>query len=377
MSLNLSFWEHKTWLEDIDFAIVGSGIVGLSCALELRDMHPNAKIVVFERGVLPSGASSKNAGFACFGSVSEILEDLKSHSEEEVIALIRKRVEGLKQLRSRLGDNVIDYQQHGGYELFPENQEQLYEKCRTQLIYVNELAKEAISSKKDIFIIKNDPFSFKNVQNELIFNQFEGQLDTGKMMNALLQHCVKHDILILNSTKIDGFSAKNDQILMNLDHFKEIYTKKLFIATNGFAKQLLNEEVLPARAQVLITKPIPNLHLQGTFHLDRGYYYFRNIENRILFGGGRNLDIEGETTTDMELTEPIQEQLEYLLKTVILPNTRFEIDRRWSGIMGVGNQKSPIVKKLQDHVYCGIRLGGMGVAIGSLVGKELAELSKS
>jgi len=26
-------------------------------------------------------------------------------------------------------------------------------------------------------------------------------------------------------------------------------------------------------------------------------------------------------------------------------------------------------------VYCGVRLGGMGVAIGSHIGKELAELS--
>ena len=42
--------------------------------------------------------------------------------------------------------------------------------------------------------------------------------------------------------------------------------------------------------------------------------------------------------------------------------------------MGVGNQKTPIVKQLSDNVFCGVRLGGMGVAIGSLVGKELAAL---
>jgi gamma-glutamylputrescine oxidase len=42
--------------------------------------------------------------------------------------------------------------------------------------------------------------------------------------------------------------------------------------------------------------------------------------------------------------------------------------------MGVGKQKKPIVKQLSEHVYCGVRLGGMGVAIGSIVGKELADL---
>ena len=154
----------------------------------------------------------------------------------------------------------------------------------------------------------------------------------------------------------------------------EFTTNKLFIATNGFASQLLKENVQPARAQVLITKPIKNLHIKGTFHLDKGYYYFRNIDDRILFGGGRNLDFKGEETSEFGQTEIIQNKLEEILKTTILPNTGFEIDHRWSGIMGVGNQKKAIVKQLSNNVYCGVRLGGMGVAIGSLVGKELADL---
>ena len=114
--------------------------------------------------------------------------------------------------------------------------------------------------------------------------------------------------------------------------------------------------------------------IKGTFHLDEGYYYFRNIDNRILFGGGRNLDFKGEETATLGETDLIQNQLETILKESILPNTSFEIERRWSGIMGMGNQKKPIVKQISDNVFCGVRLGGMGIAIGSLVGKELADL---
>lgn len=151
-------------------------------------------------------------------------------------------------------------------------------------------------------------------------------------------------------------------------------TNKLVFTTNGFAAQLTNNQVQPARAQVLITKPIPNLDLKGTFHVDEGYYYFRNINDRILLGGGRNLDFEGETTTSHDTTELIQNRLEELLKNVILPQTPFEIDHRWSGTMGIGAHKKPIVAQLSNHVYCGVRMGGMGVAIGSLIGQELADL---
>jgi len=47
----------------------------------------------------------------------------------------------------------------------------------------------------------------------------------------------------------------------------------------------------------------------------------------------------------------IQNRLEQLLKEVILPETEFKIEHRWSGIMGLGSSKNPIVSQLSDHVY--------------------------
>ena len=120
-------------------------------------------------------------------------------------------------------------------------------------------------------------------------------------------------------------SENNDSAVIKTNNF-EIKSNKVLIATNGFASQLINQKVAPARAQVLITKPIKNLHIKGTFHLDKGYYYFRNIEDRILFGGGRNLDFKGEETTEFGQTELIQEKLEDLLRTTIIPNIDFEIE---------------------------------------------------
>ncbi|RMB58541.1 FAD-binding oxidoreductase [Dokdonia sinensis] len=367
-----SYWEQETWLSRVDFTVVGSGIVGLTCALRLRESFPSAKILILEKGILPQGASTKNAGFACFGSVSEILDDLNTHTKAEVVALVKQRIHGLGILRDRLGDEVIDYQELGGYEIFTEDDKDLFETCVSKLEMVNELLQPLFDA--PVYAIKKAPSSFQNVLPECIYNQYEGQIDTGKMMQALIAQAQKQNIQILNSTEVQSYDETNDGVTIQTQRFT-FKSKNLFIATNGFARNLEIPRVKPARAQVLVTKPVPNLEIKGTFHLDKGYYYFRNINNRILLGGGRNLDFKTEETTEFGETEIIQNKLERLLSEVILPNISYEIDSRWSGIMGVGNQKKPIVKQLSANVYCGVRLGGMGVAIGSLVGKELADMA--
>ena len=370
--MNLSFWELKNWFSQVDYTIVGSGIVGLHCANRLRELYPDSKILILEKGTLPQGASTKNAGFACFGSLSEIIDDLEHHTEQDVINLVQKRKLGLEILRKNLGDAAIDYQQNGGYELFLDKDTALFENCLNNLPIINDLLQPVFG--KNTFVEVANDFGFKKIHKNLIVNPYEGQIDTGNMMHALLKKAIENNILILNHQNVTSHCASTSdvEVFVNDYSFK---TKKLLFATNGFASNLTNNQVKPARAQVLITEPILDLSIKGTFHLDQGYYYFRNIGNQILLGGGRNLDFEQETTTAFGTTEKIQNHLEKMLKEVILPNQKIAIQHRWSGIMGMGESKNPIVEQLSENVFCGVRLGGMGVAIGSLIGAELAELT--
>jgi glycine/D-amino acid oxidase-like deaminating enzyme len=132
--------------------------------------------------------------------------------------------------------------------------------------------------------------------------------------------------------------------------------------------------VEPARNQVIVTKPIEGLKVKGCFHYDKGYFYFRNIENRILIGGGRNLDIQNEMTDTFGTTPIIQNAINELLQNVILPNQKYEIEHIWSGILGIGSIKKPIIEMISPNIGVAVRMGGMGVAIGSLVGEEGAEM---
>ena len=254
--MNFSFWETDSWFSDIDYCIIGSGITGLNCALRLKELKPDSRILILEKGMLPEGASTKNAGFACFGSISEILDDLKRHSEAEVVELVQKRVNGLQLLRNNLGDVAIDYQKNGGYELFSEKDRELYEECLEKIPEINRLLHPVFSD--DVFEIAENDFGFKNILPKLVFNKFEAQIDTGKMMSVLVRKAIHKGIRILNGVEVSSYEENEGGIRVKTARFS-VNTSRLIIATNGFASRLGIEQVKPARAQVLITKPIRNL----------------------------------------------------------------------------------------------------------------------
>ncbi len=377
--MSLSYWEKTTFLSDSDYIIIGAGIVGLFAALEIKRTQKGARIVVLERSFLPTGASTKNAGFACFGSVSELIQQLNKSSETELIEVVNKRWKGLLKLKQELGEQAIDFEGVGGYEMFRPEEEEVYETCIQKIEYFNELFQSIIQPKKKNAVYQNADhqiknFGFKNVQH-LIFNQFEGQLNSGKMMKVLIDKVRAEGISIYFGTEVLSFEKKEGMVKVQGKEF-ELNGNKLIITTNAFAKSLLPQiQLVPGRGQVLITKPIKNILFNSTFHYDKGYFYFRKVNDRVLIGGGRNLFLKQEETTEFETTSNIQIILTKLLKEVVLPNTKFEVDYSWSGIMAFGDELKPVIEKVEDQIYCAVRCNGMGVAIGSEVGAEVAQLA--
>ncbi|MEP0987393.1 FAD-dependent oxidoreductase [Ekhidna sp.] len=365
-----SLWEKQSFLSP-DVIVIGAGITGLSAAASLKEQSPDLNVTVLERGVLPTGASTKNAGFACFGSISELLNDVNTLGPEGMVQLVEKRWDGLQKTCQRLGRSMIDIQTKSGYELIFEEQSNIVE----QIPVINELLYPFFQT--DVFKTSNNKiskFGFANTYH-LIENHLEGQLDTGKLISTLWKYCAELGIQIHTGCEVTDIKEQENQVdvICNEIVFK---CKKLAVCTNAFSKQLLMGEydLSPGRGIVMSIIPDSKLPFEGTFHYEEGYYYFRDYYGKLLFGGARNIAIEEETTTAFGVNEKIKEKLIDDLGNIILPGKSFQIEMEWSGIMAFGTNKSPIVKRVSDKIAIGIRLGGMGVAIGSLVGEEVAEL---
>ena len=369
---NLSYWEKSTYLENIDFLIIGSGIVGLSTAIFLKKKNKNYKVLVIDRGYLPTGASTKNAGFTCFGSPTELFDDLQNMNELTVWDTFSNRYMGLNTLFELVQKDKIAYRECKSWDIISSKKNN--DITKDFIEYINHKAYE-ITGVKEIYHedkLISSKFGFEEI-NTSYCNKLEGAIHTGKMIQELYKKAILNDVNVLfgmNAEKLDHSAQEN----VIETQFGEIKAKNIIIATNGFAKKWIKDDILPARAQVIITNEIPDLKINGTFHYEKGYYYFRNVGNRVLLGGGRNLDFKGETTEEFGSSEHIHLKLQELLKNVILPKHTYEIEDSWSGIMGVGKSKSPIIKKINNNTAIGVRMGGMGVAIGAQVGKKLADL---
>ncbi len=374
--MQISVWEKESFYAPRDVIIVGSGLVGLWCAWHLKKNDPNISIAIVDRGIVPTGASTRNAGFACFGSVTELVEDAARFGEENMLQLVEMRYKGLQRIRKVFKEPVIDFELCGGYELFPPSDNIKKSALEHDTERLNKLLHD-ITGKKRTFKKANkkiDRLGLHHV-DYLIENKLEGQLHSGKLCQSLLQAVQAMGVTVLNAIEISGFEKVNDSVVLYTNQLMHLIAGKVLICTNAFARQLLpGLNIVPARGQVLVTSPIEGLPLKGTFHYDAGYYYFRNLGNRVLLGGARNKAFEEETTAELDITDKIQQELEHFLKTYILPGYEYQITDRWSGIMGMGNEKLPIVKEVSPQVFCAVRMSGMGVALAPIIGEQVAQL---
>jgi len=371
----LSVWERESFFAPADIIIAGSGFVGLWSAYYLKKKAPKLSITILERGLIPTGASTRNAGFACFGSLTELISDAAKMGEDKMLELVEMRYKGLRRIGKLFSDKEIDFRLHGGFDLITGESTDINE-LRSGIDRLNRPLKKIVGLQKT-FRMANDKlpvFGFAGIQH-LIENRAEGQLHSGRLCQALLKQVQSMGVTVLNNIEIKSYEKVNGHLLLHTSYPFSFIASQLLVCTNAFARQLLPQlDIEPARGQVFVTSPIDKLPFQGTFHYDEGFYYFRNLGNRVLLGGARNKAFEAENTDEMNITEEIQNELERFLKETILPERDYTIEHRWSGIMGMGSEKMPIVQAVNDHVFCAVRMSGMGVALAPIVGEKVARL---
>lgn len=372
-----SYWDTASW-QTYDVAVIGGGIIGISTAISCAERYPGRRIVLLERGHVPYGATTRNAGFACFGSVSELVHDIEMMGADAVRELVQRRLGGLRKLLQRCGQNDIGYRADGGSELFLDDHPALY-----RIDEVNELLRDVVGASP--FQLRPDlreHYGLSSTVQMMVHTPYEGTLHSGAMLRVLWRRATEHGVEIRTGTQVTRIDADPARVTLHCEsphQTIDLTCSQVVVATNAMIPMLIESPTIPpitpGRGQVLVTSPVPGLALRGSFHADEGFYYFRELDGRVLLGGGRNLDFKGEATVSQDVTERIQNALEELLRNVILPGRgQFVIEHRWAGTMAFTENKQPVVAWAQPRVLVAFGCNGMGIALGSGIGEEAAQL---
>lgn len=369
-----SYWESNQWLEGVDLFVIGGGIVGLSAARLAKERHPHWRVVVLDQSAFGSGGSSKNAGFACFGSTSELLHDRRTLGDDAALELVRMRLRGLEMLRKTVGDDALGYSACGSVEFFPPFGTESALDAQG-LEEMNAWIQPATGLQSTFQF--RDPNQFDDVAQssagQAIFSPLEGTIDTGKMNRSLRELATNAGVDVLTGIRVERIQCESGNWQVNLKQVgvpdasqATLQAPHLILATNAFAAELLPElDVRPARNMVMVTAPVPAWSFHHSVHLDAGYVYARSIGNRMLIGGGRHWGLS-DVDTESRLVEWLH---------ALWPRTKeVPIEYRWSGSLGISDIRYPIVQRIGRGGVAAVRMGGMGVAIGMEIAKQAVNI---
>jgi glycine/D-amino acid oxidase-like deaminating enzyme len=154
--------------------------------------------------------------------------------------------------------------------------------------------------------------------------------------------------------------------------------RTLVIATNAYAPQLcpvLTPLIAPRRGQMLATAPLDRRVAECPTYAQWGYQYWRQLaDGRLLIGGWRDLDLDGETGFETEPTPKIQAGIEQGLYELAPEGA--EIVARWAGTMGFARDGRPLIGWLDAEHHLAIAAGftGHGLGMAAACSLDLCQL---
>ncbi len=379
-----SYWETTTFFRSPDVLIIGAGLTGLQAALEIKRFDAAKDVLVLERAPIPRGASTRNAGFACFGGPTELLADLQAYDEAAVVQTVRERYAGIRALEERFAHREIDWCKNGGYEVVDDPGKAAV--VRRQLPHLNALLQPVTGLAQTWREVGRTDISAQQWWPSakppalLLYNPLEAQLHPGKLVNVLLEDARSAGVRFLFGCEVEKLTENEDgTVAVAGAGWGSLTAGRVLVTVNAFARQLLPADfaaqIRPVRNQVLLSRPLPDLALRGCFHYHEGYVYFRNVgQDRLLIGGARHV---AGATSETDAFGPNGVPEAFLLEKLRewFPErgwTTADFPTRWSGIIAQGDGKTPILRFASGNVLVAGRLAGMGVALSADLGQRAA-----
>ena len=332
---------------EVDVAVIGAGITGVSCALALA--RSGLRVRVHDARGIAEGASGRNGGFALRGGAARYDVARETYGADAAKELWQRTEAALDRLEAVAGDA---FRRTGSLRLAADDEE----RDDIHLEY-EALHEDGFDAEWREELPHLSP-EFRGA----IFHPLDGSLQPARFVRYLAALAAA-----------GGVAFQEHHRVASLD---ELESEQILIATDGSGRGLLPElddALWPARGQVVTTEPLSERLFECPHYARHGFDYWQQLaDGRIVLGGFRDFSILTEMTDDETTTEPIQEALDAFLVELLgyLP----KVTHRWAGIFGLTQDLLPLVGRVPGHdgTWMAAGYSGHGNVLGFMCGELVA-----
>lgn len=356
---------------DVDVLVVGGGITGITLAWTLAEQ--GSAVGLLEAGRLAGEASGRNAGFLLAAPSEPYSERIALWGREGARAMLqlgRRTHQRVRHLVQTLGLEC-EYRQAGSLRLTRTSEET--EDLRGSM---PELKHDGFPM-REIALADAVPAHAVGAFDAAFEVPEDGELHPVRFLHGLALDAIRRGARIFERSPVA--TARWESGLWQVRaNGRVARARTLVLATNAYTSRLvpaLGALIGPRRGQMIATAPLAESIASRPVYAHYGYQYWRQTpDGRLLIGGWRDVDLDGEAGFGDETTGDILRAIEGGLAELVPGGAPIEF--RWAGTMGFARDGRPLVGWLDAAHHLAICAGftGHGMGLAAACTQDLVEL---
>jgi len=354
-----------------DVAIIGGGYTGLSAAYTLAKQ--GVDVAVLETETIGWGASSRNAGMALTGLKLPMQSVIKKYGRDLAKQLFQCSLDSVSVTEQIIQEENIDcgFARYG--HLLTANKPKHYDALKEEVEFM------ATEFNHDVRVVPPNELRDEigsDLYHGALVDEVSGGLNPAQYVAGLAIAAEKAGAILHAQARVNRLERRENRFILETER-GSLNAESVMVATAGYtgnATKNYKKKVIPIGSFIIATEKLSDelaheLSPKNRMIFDYKHYlnYFRLWDNRMIFGGRAAFFPETDNTIarSAEILRHEMIQVYPQLKDV-------KVEYVWGGTLDFAFDMMTHVGE-EDGVYYSLGYAGHGVAMGTYLGKTVAE----
>jgi glycine/D-amino acid oxidase-like deaminating enzyme len=358
--------------EKVDVAIIGSGFTGLSAARTLTQR--GASVAVLEAETIGWGASSRNGGMSLTGLKLSLHTIIKRYGRELAHTLFQCSLDSIAAVEQIVREENISCGFARTGHLVVASKPQHYDGLVSDVEFMQKEFNHTVR-----IVPKSELHS--EIGSDVYFgglvDEASGGLNPAQYVTGLAHAALKAGANLCAKARLLRVERNNGQFTLETARGK-IRADKVLVATSGYIDSALPQfkrRIIPIGSFIIATEPLApelarNVSPRNRMIFDSKHFlnYFRlSADNSMIFGGRAAFFPESTDTIRRSAAILQREMLQ------VYPQLKdVRVEYAWGGTLDFTFDTMTHVGE-ENGIYYSLGYAGHGVAMGTYLGKTVAE----